>query len=411
MKYVILGASASAINGVREIRKNDKEGEIILISKDEKIYSRCILHHYLSDTRTVEQLSFAEKDFEKLYNVNWIKGKAVTKVNDKNNVVTLEDGNEVNFDKLLIATGARPNFPPIKNINEFSNIHGFRNLDDVENIKTKSKIAKNIVVLGAGLVGLDTIVGLCESGIKKITLVEFADRLLNRQLDKFASKTYEDILKKHGVELIFNTSADCINGDENGNVKSVSLSNGTTLDCDLLIVTIGVKSNVEFLEGTEVETDRFGVIVNENCQTNIENIYAAGDCTGLGPIWPVAVKEGIVAGSNMTGIDATMDDFFYSKSTMNFFGINTMSIGINEKNEDCTEEIYKDDENGIYKKIILKDGIIEGAILQGDLSYGGILTRLISKKINVNKVNKPLFKIDYSDFFHIDENAEYYYGE
>ncbi len=408
MKYVVLGASASAINGVREIRKNDPAGEIVLISKDEHIYSRCILHHYLSGIRSIKQLNFVEVDFETRYNVNWLKGSAVTKVDTNTQVVTLENGTTVNFDKLLVATGARPNFPPITNINTLNNIHGFRNLDDIENISQKSKDAKNIVVLGAGLVGLDSVVGLCESGVSKITLVEFADRLLSKQLDKKSSFNYEELMKKHGVDLIFNTSAETINGDENGNVKSISLSNGQTLPCDLLIVTIGVKANVEFLEGTDVELDKFGIIIDAKGKTNIDNIYAAGDVTGKGPIWPVAVKEGLIAGSNMTGVHATLDNFFHSKSTMNFFGLNTMSIGVNEKPDDSyTEEILEI--GGSYKKVIYKDGIIVGAILQGDLSYGGILTQLVSHKINIDKVNKPVFKIDYSDFFHINENAEYYY--
>lgn len=408
MKYVVLGASASAINGVRELRKNDANAEIILVSKDEEIYSRCILHQHLSGIRTVKQLNFAEPDFETKYNITWLKGQSVTSVDTKGQVVTLENDTTVNYDKLLVATGARPNFPPITNINSFKNIHGFRNLDDVKNISERSKVAKNIVVLGAGLVGLDTVVGLSESGIKKVTLVEFADRLLSKQLDKKSSSKYEDLMRNHGVELIFNTSAQTINGDENGNVQSITLSTGEILPCDLLIVTIGVKSNVEFLEGTDVELDKFGVVADETGKTSVDNIYVAGDVTGKGPIWPVAVKEGIVAGSNMAGVKASMQDFFYSKSTMNFFNLNTMSIGLNEKPDDSyTEEILETD--NCYKKIIHKDGVIVGAILQGDLSYGGILTQLVSHKINIEKVNKPVFKIDYSDFFHINENAEFFY--
>ncbi len=408
MRYVVLGASASAINGVKELRKNDKNAEIILISKDDKIYSRCILHNYLSGIRSVEQLNFAGDDFISTYNVNWIKGKAVVNVDTKDKTISLDDNSSITFDKLLVATGSRPAFPPIKNINEYNNIVGFKDLSDVENIIEKSKTSKNIIVLGAGLVGLDVTTGLCEKGHKNITVVEFADKLLCKQLDSKSSENYEKLLKSHGVELIFNTSADEVVGDENNNITSVKLSNGETLPCDLLVVTVGVKSNVEFLEGSDVELDKFGVVIDKYGKTSVEDIYAAGDVTGKGPIWPVAVKEGIVAGSNMTGVKATMDDFFYSKSTMNFFGLNTMAIGdINNIDESFTEEILED-ENG-YKKIIHKDGIIVGAILQGDLSYGGILTRLVSKKININKVRKPVFKIDYSDFFHIDENSEYYY--
>ncbi len=409
MKYVVLGASASAISAVKELRKNDKTAEIILISKDKNVYSRCILHHYLSDHRTMEQLSFAGKDFDKQYNIDWIKGKTVVSVETKEKYVVLDDNEKVSYDKLLVATGARPSFPPIENIKEFGNIYGFRNIDDVEALKEKSKTAKNIIVLGAGLVGMDVAVGLCDCGIKDFTVVEFADRLLNRQLDKKASNKYVDALEKRGVNFIFNNAIKLVEGDEKGNVKSVTLTNDTVLPCDLLVVTIGVKSNTEFLENTDVVIDRCGITVDDHGKTSAPDIYAAGDVTGKGPIWPVAVKEGIVAANNMAGYDASMDDFFYSKSTMNFCGINTMSIGDIENTEGCVVEIFEDET--VYKKIIQKDNIIVGAILQGDLSYGGVLTRLVSKKIDISKVNKPVFKIDYSDFFHIDQNAEYYYGE
>ncbi len=410
MRYVVIGASASAINGVREIRKNDKEAKITLVSKDEKIYSRCILHNYLSDVRTVEQLNFAEVDFEERYNVEWIKNNGASKLIDAENKLILEDGTVLNYDKLLVASGSRPNFPPIPNIDKFDNIHGFRNLDDVEKIKAKAVVSKNIVVIGAGLVGLDVIVGLCEMGIKNITLVEFESRLLSKQLDQHASEAYEKILKEHGVNLMFNKGCTCVNGNDKGEVSSIIVTGETEIPCDLLIVTIGVKSNVEFLEGSGVALDKFGVLTDEACKTNIDNIYAAGDVTGRGPIWPVAVKEGIIAGSNMTGNKMVMDDFFFSKSTMNFFGLNTMSIGVNTiPDETYEEEIYM--KNGIYKKIIHKDGLIVGAILQGDLSYGGILTRLVSKKVNITKVKKSIFKIDYSDFFNLDVHGQYFYAK
>ncbi len=409
MRYVVLGASASAINGVKELRKNDSSAEIILVSKDDKIYSRCILHHYLTGHRTVEQLSFAGADFENKYDVKWIKNQNVVGISTDDKYVVLENDDKVAFDKLLIATGARPNFPPIENICDFGNIHGFRNFDDVVQIKEKCKKAKNIVVLGGGLVGMDVTEGLCYSGVGKFTVVEFADRLLNRQLDKKAASKYVEAFEKKGVEFIFNNAIKSVSGDENGNVKSVTLTNDTVLPCDLLIVTIGVKSTTDFLVGSKVQLDNFGVLTSNQGLTSVEDIYAAGDVTGRGPIWPVAVKEGIIAAKNMTDKNAKMDDFFYSKSTMNFCGINTMSIGDIENIEGCEVQGFSKD--NVYKKIITKDNIIVGALLQGDLSYGGILTRLISKKIDISKVNKSVFKIDYSDFFHIDNNAEYYYNE
>jgi NAD(P)H-nitrite reductase large subunit len=132
--------------------------------------------------------------------------------------------------------------------------------------------------------------------------------------------------------------------------------------------------------------------------------------SGTSPIWPAAVKEGIIAASNMVGVPRKMTDFFASKSTMNFLGIPSMSLGdVNPEEGSCSVEIR--DTGDSYKKIVHQDGKITGAILQGDLAYGGILQQLIARNIDITKVKKPIFDVDYSDFFHINENFEYYYED
>lgn len=159
MRYVVLGSSAAGINGVRELRRLDKEAEIVLISKDEAIYSRCILHHYLGGERDMDRLCFAEKDFETLYHVLWMKGRNCVGLKREEKKVLLEDGEEVSYDKLLIATGSHTFIPPVKNLKEAANVAGFRNIEDMEVLREAAKTAKHIVVMGAGLVGLD-----CASG-------------------------------------------------------------------------------------------------------------------------------------------------------------------------------------------------------------------------------------------------------
>ena len=166
---------------------------------------------------------------------------------------------------------------------------------------------------------------------------------------------------------------------------------------------------MEFLENSSVECDRFGLLIDATGKTNIDYIYGAGDVTGRNPIWPVATKEGMIAANNMTGVASEMTDFFASKSTMNFLGIPTMSLGINTPPDDTYTVEIEEDDNGNYKKIIHKDGKIEGTIIQGDLSYAGIITQLIARKIDVSRVKKPLFKIDYSDFFNTDEQCRFLY--
>lgn len=409
MRYVIIGSSAAGINGIRGIRKIDKEGEIILVSKDEAIYSRCILHHYMEGIRDLPKLCFVEKDFIEENHVTWKKGVAVSSLDCEKSVIMLENGEEISYDKLLIASGSHSFMPPVPNLREAKGVEGFRNFDDIIRIMEAAKDADDIVVMGAGLVGIDCISGLLGMG-KKSTLVEMQDRMLSLQLDKEAASVYEKAFKERGVKQYFSTGISEVKMDEDGKICGIVLSNGEELPCDLLVVTAGVRPNIEFLEGSPVAQDR-GLLIDEFGRTNVENIYGAGDVTGRGPIWPVAVKEGLIAGQNMAGGHAKMTDFFASKSTMNFLGIPTMSLGINTAPDDTYQVDTMKNAKGEYKKVIHKDGKIYGAILQGDLSYSGVLTQIIRRNIDIFKIKKSIFKIDYSDFFHIKDNFEFMYEE
>lgn len=407
MKYVVIGASAAGISGAKTLRKLDKDAEIVLISKDTEVYSRCILHHYISNHRNIEGLDFSEKDFFEKNNINWIKGVSVSDIKENENNLILSNGEVVSYDKLLIASGASAFIPPIENLREAKNVVGLRNLEDAILIKEQSTKIKNVVVLGAGLVGIDAVSGLLDLGLN-ISLVEMSEKVLPLQLDKEASATYETKFKEAGVNLKLNVKAEKLIVDEDKNPKALLLNTGEEVPCELVIVATGVRSNVGFLTNSTIETDRFGLLINEKGETNIENIYGAGDVSGRNPIWPTAVKEGIVAASNMLGHNTIMTDFFGSKNTMNFVGVPTMSLGMVEaEDESYIVEVEKRDGN--YKKVIHKDGKIYGAILQGDLSYAGVLTQLIKECIDVSKVKKSLFDIDYSDFFNIEQNFEYSY--
>ena len=409
MKYVVIGASAAGVSGISELRKLDKSCEIVLISKDKDIYSRCILHRYLGGERSLEKLNFVESNFEELYNVQWIKGMACTGVKPEEKVVLMEDGSEVSYDKLLIATGSHTFIPPIKNLIGAKNVVGFRNVEDIETLKEAAKTKKNFFVMGGGLVGLDCASGLLELGVD-VTLVEMANWLLVKQLDERAAKAYQDAFAAKGVKQYYGVGVSEAVLNEDGEITAMRLADGTEIPCDYVVITAGVRSNVEFLEGSGIETSRFGLVYDETGKTSNEDIYGAGDVSGLSPIWPVAVKEGIIAASNMAGVPRKMTDFFASKSTMNFLGIPSMSLGMVNP-EDDTYSVEIRETKTSYKKIVHKNGKIVGAILQGDLAYGGILQQLIARKIDITKVKKPVFDIDYSDFFHIDENFEYYYED
>ncbi|ELC8415780.1 NAD(P)/FAD-dependent oxidoreductase [Clostridium perfringens] len=407
MRYIVVGASAAGISGAKTLRELDKDAEIILVSKDENVYSRCILHHYISGHRDIEALDFTDRDFFEKYNIEWKKGLEVKSIDDREHVIVLSNGESLKYDKILLATGASAFIPPVENLREAKNVVGLRNLEDAIKIKEEAEKVKNVVVLGAGLVGIDAIAGLVGKKLN-VTLVEMGDRVLPIQLDKYASSKYEKRFEDAGVKLKLGVRAEKVLIDENKNPKALLINTGEEIPCELIIVATGVRSNVAFLKDSSIETDRFGLIINEKGETNARDVYGAGDITGRNPIWPTAVKEGIIAANNMVGNEIFMEDFFGSKNTMNFLGLTTMSLGVvNVPDDSYTEEIDISGDN--YKKIIHKDGKIYGAIIQGDLSYAGVLTQLIKEKIHVSKVKKPLFEIDYADFFNIKENLEYTY--
>ena len=407
MRYVVIGASAAGISGAKTLRELDKEAEIVLVSKDENVYSRCILHHYISNHRDVDALNFTSKEFFEENNITWMKGLEVKNLNDKEQLLELSNGETLSYDKLLVCSGASAFIPPVPGLREGNNVVGLRNLDDAILIKEQAKKVKNVVVLGAGLVGIDAVSGLLGQGLN-ISLVEMSNKILPLQLDKHASDVYEKKFIEEGVSLKLDVKAEKLLLDENNNPKALLLNTGEEVPCELVVVATGVRSNIAFMENSNVECDRFGLIIDAKGKTNVENIYGAGDVTGRNPIWPTAVKEGIIAAHNMLGKEMIMTDFFGSKNTMNFVGIATMSLGMVEP-ADETYIVETKVEGDNYKKIIHKDGKIYGAIIQGDLSYAGVLTQLIKENIDVSKVTKSLFDIDYADFFNIEKNFEFSY--
>ncbi len=406
MRYVVLGASAAGINGAKEIRKIDKEAEIILVSRDEHVYSRCILHHYISDHRNISELDFSDENFFERYNIQWKRGRDVVRIDSKRREVHLDNGEAVDYHKLLIATGASSFIPPVENLRSAKRVYGLRNLEDAERIRENAKNIKRACVIGAGLVGIDAVTGLMELGIE-VNLVEMSDRILPLQLDKKASSRYEEMFRERGVEFSFSSRASRLEVDSENNPVALHLEGGEKVPCEMVVVATGVRSNISFLEDSGVATDSLGLVIDDRGRTNDPHIFGAGDVTGRNPIWPNAVKEAVVAANNMMGSEMVMDDFFSSKNTMNFMDLPTMSIGSVLPEEGDIVEV--DEFQGIYRKIIHRDGRIKGALLQGDLSYSGVLTHLIKNRTDISKINKNIFEIDYSDFFRLKENGEYSY--
>lgn len=397
MKYVVIGASAAGLSGAKTLRENDGAAEIVLIAPDELIHSRCILHRYISGERSQKSLSFVEDGFIEKNNIQWLKTK-VTGVDLAAKQVQTADGKAVAYDKLLVAAGSVTATPSIQGLDKAVGVFCLQNFEEADSIKAHMTSAKHIAVVGSGLIGCDVVSGVLDSGAE-VSCYEFGPHLMPLNLDGYAAGVYAQAFGKQGVAQHFGVKIQEVLLDGNNQVTGLKLADGREFPCDMLVLATGVKANVDFLQGSGLELSAKGLVFDKFGRTSDPNVYAAGDISGVSPIWSAAVKEGIIAASNMSGVEMEMTDFFASKSTMNFLGIATMSLGTPVKPDDSYTEIVDVDDHGNYKKVIHKNGEITGAILQGDLSYAGILTQLIREKIDVSKVKKPLFSIDYSDFF------------
>lgn len=408
MNYVVLGASAAGINAIKVLRELDEKANITLISKDEHIYSRCMLHHIISEHRTLDSLNFVETKFDEKYNISWKKSCTVNNIDIENKEVSIiETGEKVKYDKLLIATGASSAMPPIKNLKKAKHVYGLRNIEDAYEIKEKAKDCKKIAILGAGLVGIDALIGLLEYKNLDISVIYREPFILNRQLDEYSASVYENKFKELGVKFFKGASVNEICMDNNENIIGVVLDDETYIECNMAIVATGVIPNAEFINKEFISYDR-GIIIDENCKTTAKDIFAAGDVVGKNAIWPLAVKQGIVAAYNMAGREEKIDDLFVYRNTMNFLGIPTVSLGIVDMEEDCIVNVRKDGTG--YKKFIIKDNVIKGVIVQGDISYVGALTHLIKNNIEIPDLEKRIFEIGYADFFSVKGNGEFCYN-
>ena len=395
MKHVIIGAGAAGISAAKTIKNFRPIDEIVIISTDEAVYSRCMLHNYISGERDENGISFIDDNFFAENNIRWISGKAVTGIENK----TVNFGMESEtFDKLLIASGSESTKLPLIQSQNTKNVLNLRHLNDAKAIQKLAKDAKNIVIIGAGLVGLDAAYALLSKS-KKTTVVDMANSILDFNLDNYAAGVYQQKFEDAGCAFKLGCKIIKANSDAAGNVISLALDSGESLPCDLLIVAIGSQPAVDFLSNSKIYCNK-GIVVDDYLSTNVEDIYAAGDVTGLSAIWPNAVKQGEIAAKNMFGIPTIYDDTFAIKNTVNYFGLPSISLGEVEAAEG--EHIQKD--RSKYKKIILQDGLVIGVILQGDIAHSGFWQYLIKNKI---QVNNSVFNLSFADYYDVQENGEY----
>lgn len=403
-KYLIMGNSAAAVGAIEAIRKTDREGPITVVSDEPYVaYSRPLISYLLGGLVDESRMPLRDEDFYARNGVEALLGVEATAVRPATKEVEVEDGSRLGYERLLVACGGVPIRPPFME-DAVEGVFNFTTWDDARAIAAyiEREGVTRAVVLGGGLIGLKATEALIERRIRT-TVVELADRVLSLTFDKKASQLVEQALRTAGCELITgNTVFDP--RQRNGKISGVVLREGGTVDCELLIVAIGVRPNLEPVREAGLNLDR-GIVVDRQMRTSMEDIYAAGDVTQAYDllsaeqrtiaIWPNAMLQGRVAGANMAGTEAHYDGGL-AMNAVEIAGVPTISVGVTDPTGQDYEVMTRaDEQNGTYKKVVIKDDTVVGSIFVGDISRAGIITGLIRDRANVALFKDKLLRDDF----------------
>ena len=364
--YLIIGNGIAGLSATEEIRKKDANAKILIVSAEKpSTYWRTRLSDLISKEFNDDDIYVKKEPWYSERHIDERLQTAVDKLDLDRNVAVLSDGEEIEYAKALLATGAHPFVPPIKNISS-DGVFAIRTIDDLMNFKYYVNGKDKVVVIGGGILGLEAAYSAKLLG-KKVTVIESFDYLLSRQLDQDLSQKLESTLNDMGISTYTGKNTSEILSKD-GKVIGVKLDDGSTIDADAIMVQAGVRSNVEVAKNSGLEVDR-GIIVDDTLQTEKENVFAAGDCAQIGNftigLWTSSQEMGKIAGHNMTGSNEC-----YEKpkpfSTLMIGDTKIFSAGITSG--EGIEEISSEKDGNIYKLFKMSDQYV-GGILWGDIKY------------------------------------------
>lgn len=408
-KYVIIGGSVGAVGAVEAIREVDPVGDITVISEEPTYsYSRPMIAEYLSRETNQEKMAFPTKDFWNEHKVQTHLLRKAVKLDLPQKEVELENADRINFDKLLIATGGKPFIPRMEGTTK-KGVYNFTTLFDTQQIDEAITVnkAQKAVVIGGGLIGISATEALVKRGLK-VTIIELKNWILNLILDKEAAKIVETAIQKEDVSIMTGRTVQSISGkkDNDDTVGGVVLDDGTAIECDMVVVAVGVIPRTELAAQTDLKVNR-GILVDRFMQTSVPNVYACGDVAEaydfinqtnrVLALWPVARIGGRVAGYNMAGQKSEYPGAT-AMSALNYFGVPIISVGLTtlDQAEGFETLVFHDKEKNVYRKIVLKDEAIVGMTFVGDVERAGTVFNLMKNRINVEGFKHKLIADDFS---------------
>lgn len=384
MKHVVLGAGPAGVIAAETLRRADPGTAVTLVCGEaEAPYSRMALPYLLAEDVGEDgtHLRHGEGHYDSL-GIELRQGRVASIAPDKGEV-TLEDGNSLSYDRLLIATGSRPARPPVPGM-DLDGVVSCWTLEDARRIAAATKPGSRVVLMGAGFIGCIVLEALASRGVE-LTVVEMEDRMLPRMMDDAGAAMIKRWCEAKGVTVLTSTAVKSVEAAGKGLKLDVG---GNSLEADLVVCATGVRPNIEFLAGSGIETDQ-GILVGDRLQTNKPGIYAAGD-VAQGPdfstgermvhaIQPTASEHGRIAAANMAGADTPYRGSLIM-NVLNTVGLITASYGLWQGVNGGDQVVVQDEDAYKYLRLEFDGDVLVGSLSLGLTQHVGVLRGLIQTK-------------------------------
>ncbi len=396
MRYVIVGNGAAAATAV-ETLTGVAPGATIEVYGEEPYwaYRRPQLPEFLAGGVDEDRILIHPPSWYEQRGVSVQRGVRVEALETASGTIRLADGRAVPYDRLLLATGAVSYIPPLIGV-EMAGVFSLRTLDDARAIRAAAQNARRAIVLGGGLLGLETARALRSLGLE-VTVVEVYGWLLPRQLDQPGGEILGNIITGMGIQILTGSATECLAGRD-GRFSGLRLKDGQEVEGEMVLISAGVRSRVELAQQAGLAVNR-GIIVDKRLRTTAEGVYAAGDCAEFDGrvygILPATWEQGRAAARNMAGQETVYEGTIPS-TTLKVVGVDLTSIGeVYPEGEGFVELRRSEPEAGRYVKLVLREGRLVGAILLGERKRVRLFNRLIAERADVSAYAERLLEPDF----------------
>lgn len=359
-------------------------------------YNRILLSPVLSGEKKLEDIMLHPHSWYAERGIKFIAGDQVVKIDRPRRTVYSQSGYSTTYDRLVIATGSNPVVLPLEG-KELPGVTTFRDIYDIEKMIAASEKHENAVVIGGGLLGLEAAHGLNKRGMK-VTVIHLMDRLMERQLDSVAAGMLKDTLEKRGMNIVLEAQTEKILGTDC--VTGIKLKDGREIPADLVVMAVGIRPNTTLAQSAGLYCER-GVVVNDTMQTYDPRVFAVGECVqhrGIAyglvePLW----GQAFVCATQLAERGSLQYRGTQMATQLKVSGVEVFSAGDLNSDEDSEDLVIRDAKKGIYKRLILKNNRVKGAVMFGDSRDGSWYGELISEETDISSIrNRLLFGRDFA---------------